>query len=105
VCPTHRCYVPTAKHLPSTAERCEWLIEPTTALESALIDELIRFERHDEHSGLIHVTDPAVRRVATWLTLQVIACPAPPARLNAMRLGRASGSFTKESSATLINSA
>jgi hypothetical protein len=34
------------------------------------------------------VIDPAFRRAAIWLTLQVIACPAPPARLNAMRLGR-----------------
>jgi hypothetical protein len=42
-----------------------------------------------EHQGLIHATDPAVCRVALWLTLQVIGCPAPPPRLSAMRLGRA----------------
>jgi hypothetical protein len=36
----------------------------------------------------IIVTDPGVRRLAIWLTLQVIACPAPPARLSVMRLGR-----------------
>lgn len=36
---------------------------------------------------LIHVPDPAVRRMAIWFVLQVIACPAPPARLNAMRIG------------------
>jgi hypothetical protein len=40
------------------------------------------------HHELVHVPDPAVRRVAIWLVLQVIACPAPPARWNAMRLGR-----------------
>jgi hypothetical protein len=40
-----------------------------------------------KHHELIHVADPAVRRVAIWLVLQVIVCPAPPARLNAMRLG------------------
>lgn len=45
--------------------------------------------RRNENQGLIHVTDPAVRRLAIWLTLQVIACPAPPARLSVMRLGRA----------------
>jgi hypothetical protein len=153
-----------AKQLPSTAEQCEWLIEPMTVLELGVIDELIRFEtlvaaarrgspitlggitltsdsfdsifrdlttycienwdtrdyrrvclverqvmrlggyvtrlfnrerkhrsphrRRNENRGLIHVTDPAVRRLAIWLTLQVIACPAPPARLSVMRLGR-----------------
>jgi hypothetical protein len=41
-----------------------------------------------KHHELIHVADPAVRRAAIWLVLQVIACPAPPGRLNAMRLGR-----------------
>ncbi len=40
------------------------------------------------HHELVHAADPAVRRVAIWLVMQVIACPAPPARLNAMRLGR-----------------
>lgn len=44
--------------------------------------------RRNENQGLIHMTDPAVRRLAIWLTLQVIACPAPPARLSLMRLGR-----------------
>jgi hypothetical protein len=44
--------------------------------------------RQNENQGLIHVTDPAVRRLAIWLTLQVIAYPAPPARLSVMRLGR-----------------
>jgi hypothetical protein len=34
-----------AKQLPSTAEQCEWLIEPMTEPELAVIDELIRFER------------------------------------------------------------
>ena len=165
VCLSHRCCLRIAKQLPATAEQCEWLIEPMTELELAVIDELIRFERlvgaarrrgiitlggitltadsfvsifrdlttycienwdtHDyrrvclverqvmrlgghvtrlfnrerkhraphrrrnENQGLIHVTDPAVRRLAIWLTLQVIACPAPPARLSVMRLGRA----------------
>jgi hypothetical protein len=164
VCSTHRCGLRISKNLPSTAEQCEWLIEPMTELELAVIDELIRFERlvaaarrgstiklgdtvlvadsfvsifrdlttycieswdtrdyrrvclierqlmrlgghatrlfnrerkhraprlgRDQHQELIHMTDPAVRRAAIWLTLQVIACPAPPARLNAMRLGR-----------------
>lgn len=163
-CPTHRCCLRVAKHLPSTAEQCEWLIEPMTELEVAVIDELIRFERlvaaarrcraitlggitlaadsfisifrdlttycieiwdtrdyrriclverqamrlgghmtrlfnHERkhrtphrrrngNQGLIHVTDPAVRRLTIWLTRQVIACPAPPARLSVMRLGR-----------------
>jgi hypothetical protein len=41
-------------------------------------------EKHDER---VHFADPAVRGVAIWLVLQVIACPAPPTRLNAMRLG------------------
>jgi hypothetical protein len=153
-----------SKNLPSTAEQCQWLIEPTTELDLAVIDEFIRFERfvvaarrrstirlgditlagnsfvsifrdlttycianwdtsdyrrvclverqvsrlggymtglfnrerkhcvprlgRDRHHGLIHLTDPGVRRIAIWLTLQVIACSAPPARLNAMRLGR-----------------
>jgi hypothetical protein len=36
---------------------------------------------------LVHFADPAVRRVAIWLVLQVITCPAPLARLNAVRLG------------------
>ena len=40
------------------------------------------------HHELVHVADAAVRRVAIWLVMQVIACPAPHARLNAMRLGR-----------------
>jgi hypothetical protein len=40
------------------------------------------------HHELVHVADPAVRRVSIWLVMQVIACPAPSARLNAMRLGR-----------------
>jgi hypothetical protein len=164
VCHTHRCCLRISKNLPSMAEQCEWLIDPMTELELAVIDELIGFERRvaaarrgstiklgnitlagdafvaifrdlttycienwdtrdyrcvclverqvsrlggymtrvfnrerkhrasrlrqDEHQGLIHATDPAVRRAAIWLTLQVIACPAPPARLNAMRLGR-----------------
>jgi hypothetical protein len=44
-CPTRRCCLRMAKHLPSTAEQCEWLIEPMTELELAVIDELIRFER------------------------------------------------------------
>jgi hypothetical protein len=41
-----------------------------------------------KHHELVHIADPAVRRVAIWLVLQVIVCPTPPARLNAMRLGR-----------------
>jgi hypothetical protein len=45
VYPTHRCGLRMAKNLPSTAEQCEWLIEPMTELELAVIDELIRFER------------------------------------------------------------
>jgi hypothetical protein len=165
VCTTHRCCLRISKNLPSTAEQCEWLNEPMTDLELAVIEELVRFERvvatahrgsnrklgdiildsasfltilrdlstycieswdtpeirricgaerqvprldgyvtrlfnrerkHraprlglGEHQGLIHAIDPAVRRVALWLTLQVIACPAPPPRLSAMRLGRA----------------
>ena len=40
-----------------------------------------------KHHELIHVADPAVRRVALWLVRQVIACPAPPPNLNAMGLG------------------
>ena len=36
----------------------------------------------------IHLIDPAVRRAAIWLTLQVIACPAAPAQLNVLRLRR-----------------
>jgi hypothetical protein len=44
--------------------------------------------RRNENQGLIHTTDPAIRRLAIWLTLQVIACPAPPARLSVMRIGR-----------------
>lgn len=31
---------------------------------------------------------PAVRRLAIWLTMQVIACPTPPARFGPMRLGQ-----------------
>jgi TniQ len=164
VCVTHRCCLRMAKRLPSAAEQCEWLIEPMTELELAVIHELIRFERlvavarrgstitlggitltadsfvsifrdlttycienwdtrdyrrvclverqvmrlgghmtrlfsrerkqrtphrrRNENQGLIHMTDPAVRRLAIWLTLQVIACPATPARLSLMRLGR-----------------
>jgi hypothetical protein len=42
-----------------------------------------------KHHELVHFADPVVRRVAIWLVLQVIACPAPPTRLNAMRLGTA----------------
>jgi hypothetical protein len=45
----------------------------------------LRFGMHHE---LVHVADPAVRPVAIGLVMQIIACPAPPARLNAMRLGR-----------------
>jgi hypothetical protein len=166
VCPTHRCCLRIAKALPTTAERCQWLIETPTDLEIAVIEELISFERmvatarpgspvefgdcdvvldgdafvsifrdlttycveawdtknyrriclaerqvgrlpggatrlfqrerrHPQqhlglgkHHELIHVADPAVRRMAIWLVLQVIAYPAPPARLNAMRLGK-----------------
>jgi hypothetical protein len=165
VCHAHRSCLRMAKQLPSTAEQCEWLVEPMTELDLAVIDELIRFERlvaaarrgttitlgginlttdsfvsifqdlttycveiwdtrdyrriclverqvmrlggyvtrlfnrerrhhrtphrrRFENQGLIHVTDPAVRRLAIWLTLQVIACPAPPTRLSMMRLGR-----------------
>ena len=40
-----------------------------------------------KHHELAHIADPAVRRVAIWLVLLVIACPTPPAQLNAMRLG------------------
>jgi hypothetical protein len=39
-------------------------------------------------AGLIHVADPAVRLLAIWLTMQVIACPASPPRFGPMRLGR-----------------
>jgi hypothetical protein len=42
-------------------------------------------KRHE----LAHFADPAVRRVAIWLVLQVISCPAPPAPMNALRLGTA----------------
>jgi hypothetical protein len=45
VCPTHRCGLRMSKTLPITAEQCEWLIEPMTELEVAVIDELIQFER------------------------------------------------------------
>ena len=40
-------------------------------------------KRHE----LVHFVDPALRRAAIWLVLQVIYCPAPPIRMNVMRLG------------------
>jgi hypothetical protein len=46
------------------------------------------YRRRNEKQGLMHMTDPAARRLAIWLTSQVIACPARPARLRVMRLGR-----------------
>jgi hypothetical protein len=42
-------------------------------------------KRHE----LVHFVDPALRRVAIWLVMQVSSCPAPPAPMNALRLDTA----------------